>query len=144
MKPFFLAVALFLAAITTQSFANDVKVTPATLANFHMQFRDAADVQWTSVNHLYRADFTINDVHTIAFFNKSDGALVVTSNYITVADLSRDLQRDLKKHTATSTLMELYVVQGDDALDYYATIEQAGQKIVLKSVFNKWVIHKKG
>ncbi len=143
MKCVILAVALMLSALTTRTFAADVKVTPTTLFTFQVNFSDATNVQWTAVDNLYRADFTINGEQTIAYFSKADGTLVVTCRYLTVAELPRELQRSLKTKMVDATLIELYQIQNNDTVDYYATIVQADKLTIWKSANGKWDVFKK-
>jgi hypothetical protein len=142
MKSIILAGAFLLLAFT-KSFAADVNVAPSVMRSFQTSFYNASDVQWTIVDNVYRADFTIDGEKTIAFFSMADGALVATSRYITVQDLSRTLQRSLKPHISSATVMEVFEVQGNESMDYYVTIRQGDKTTVLKSVSTQWEIYKK-
>ncbi|HYH16624.1 MAG TPA: hypothetical protein VD794_15445 [Flavisolibacter sp.] len=140
MKSLILAVVLFFTAFSTKSFAKDVPVTLPTLITFKATFSDATDVQWTVSGSMYRADFWVEGEKKIAFFNINDGALIVTCRYLSVAELPKVLQSSLKAHTANATLKELFVVEENETKDYYATIEQSGQKIIYKSALKKWEV----
>jgi hypothetical protein len=142
MKSLFLAAALFIAAITTQSFARDIiNVTPKTLATFTSTFGKVTDVQWTIDGHMYRADFVKGNEKTIAFFTIADGELVVTCQYLSVSELPEGLQHSLKAQTADATLKEIFVVNKDENKDYFATIEKDGKKTVLKSGIKNWTVY---
>ena len=142
MKSIILAGAFLLLAFT-KSFAADVNVSPSVLRTFQTSFSNATAVQWSVVDNVYRADFTIDGEKTIAFFNIADGSLVATSCYITVQDLPRVLQRSLKTHTSSAAVMEVFEVQGNESLDYYVTIRQADKTTILKSGSTEWIVYKK-
>jgi hypothetical protein len=142
MKSLILAGAFMLLALT-KSFAADITITPSVKRTFQTAFRNASEVKWSIVENVYRADFSIDGEKTIAFFNMEDGALVATSRYMSVQDLSRVLQRSLKKATASATILEVFEVQGNESIDYYVTIKQEGKTVILKSNTTDWKIYKK-
>lgn len=142
MRVLLLAGALLLAAITN-TFANDVNATHAVRQSFVQNFPEAADVQWSMVEQLYRADFTVDGEKRSAFFSANDGTLVATSRYMTAAQLPRTLQNNLKSYTASFTLTEVFEVQNDDGANYYATVQKAGETLILKSAGKKWDVYKK-
>lgn len=143
MKSLLLAAALMLSALTTKTFANDVNVTPSVLESFRSSFQKATNVQWKLDAGMYRADFTVKGERIIAFFDMKEGNLVVTCQYISIEDLPEDLQEGLEKYTANATLKELFVVQGDDVPDYYATIKQDDKTTILQGRLEKWSVFKK-
>ena len=144
MKSILLAAALMLAAITTKALANDVKVNPVVLRTFETTFGKTSNVQWSVVEHLYRADFTQDGENVIAFFSADDGSYVASGRYITTAELPRVLRSGLKAHTDGAVLSELFEVQNDEGTTFYATIQNGQKTTVLKSGANKWGIYKKG
>lgn len=143
MKSLLLAAALMLTALTTKTFANDVTVSPRILETFKETFRKAADVQWQVDAGMYRADFTVKGVRKIAFFDMKEGNLIVTCQYISIDDVPEELQEGLQKHTANATLKELFVIQGNDGPDYYATIVQGDATTILKGKMEKWSVFKR-
>lgn len=142
MKSIILAGAFMLLALTN-SFAADIKITPTVERSFQTAFTQAENVQWTIVDQLYRADFTVDGERTIAFFSMKDGSLVATSRYMTVLDLPRVLQRSLKAQTANASILEVFEVQGAESLDYYVTIKQGDKATILKSAASEWAVYKK-
>src|SRR6476646_7517282 len=96
MKTIFLFAALFCVSAVNKTFANDVKISPVVMQTFKTSFSNATNVQWSVVNHLYRATFTLDDEQTIAFFSIEDGSLVASCHYLTISELPRTLQRSLK------------------------------------------------
>lgn len=142
MKSLILVVVLFLTAFTTKTFASDVPVTLPTITTFKTNFSDATDVQWTVSDNMYRADFWVEGEKKIAFFNMNDGSLIVTCQYIAITELPKSLQNSLQEHTAIAAVKELFVIEDNGTRDYFATIEQNGQKTILKSALKKWEVFK--
>lgn len=143
MRVLLLAGALFLAAITTNTFANDVTATHAVRRSFAQNFPEADNVQWSMIEQLYRADFNVDGEKRSAFFSANDGTLVATSRYMVAAQLPRALQNSLKSYTASFTLIEVFEVQHDDGADYYATVQKTGETLILKAAASKWDVYKK-
>lgn len=142
MKSIIIAAAFLLVAFT-QSFAADVKVSPSVLRTFQTTFSNASDVQWTTADVLYRAEFTVEGERAIAFFSMENGSLVATSRYITVQDLPSVLRSSLKTRAAGANIMEVFEVHSNGALNYYVTIRQDDKKVILKSDSIKWSVYKK-
>lgn len=143
MKSLLFAAALMLSALTTTALANDVNVTPVVLESFNASFRKAADVRWKVDAGMYRADFTVKGERLIAFFDMREGTLIVTCQYISITDLPEELHEELQPYTANATLKELFVIQGDDVPDYYATIVKDNTTTILKGRLEKWSVFKR-
>jgi len=142
MKTFILAAALLCAAVTNKTFATDVNVTPAVMQTFKSAFRNAANVQWSVVDHLYKAVFEEDGDAISAFFN-ADGSLVASCRYLTMPDLSRAMQRTLKASAGSYAITEIFEVQNDTDTDYYATVKKGSEVRILKAADNKWNVYKK-
>ena len=143
MKSLLIAAAFMLSALTTKTFANDVRVTPIVLETFKSSFKKATDVQWKIDGGMFRADFTVKGERLIAYFDMKEGSLVVTCQYISITDLPEELQESLQEHTENATIKELFVVRGEDVPDYYATIQQDGHTTILKGRMEKWSVFKR-
>jgi hypothetical protein len=141
MKSIILAGALFLAALTSKTFAADTKVSYLVLHAFETNFSNAANAQWSVVNHLYRAEFTVAGETKIAFFS-SDGTLEATCRYITVGELPERLQHSLVRRTVTGSILEIFEVQSDRQTNYFATVKHLDGKIMLKSASIGWGVYK--
>ena len=142
MKSIIIAAALVLVAFTN-SFAADVKVSPSVLRTFQTTFSNASEVQWTTVDVLYRAEFIVEGEKAIAFFSMENGSLVATSRYITVQDLPGVLRSSLKARAADASIVEVFEVHSNGAVNYYATIKQDDKKIVVKADSTNWNVYKK-
>ena len=138
----FLFAALLLASATNKIFAKDVNVTPAVMQTFESEFLNVSDVQWSVVDHLYKAEFKEDGEETIAFFNP-DGSLVARCQYLSISDLPRAMQRSLKADAAFDNVTEIFEVQNDAGADYYVTVKKGSETKIIKAVANKWIEYKK-
>jgi len=144
MKTVFLLAALAWASATNKTFAGDGHVNPSVLHTFQSNFGKVADVKWSVVDHVYKAEFKVDDETTIAFFSPDDGALVACSRYISISELPRTLQHSLKQAAASAAITEVFEVQSDTGVDYYATVQNSRRSVVLKATATKWQVYKKG
>ena len=142
MKTLILIAALVWASATNKTFATGVNVTPAVMQTFKSEFQNAANVQWSVVDHLYKAVFEQDGDEISAFFNP-DGSLVVSCRYLAMSDLPRTMQRSLKASAGSSNITEIFEVQNDEGADYYATVKKDSQVTILKAAAKKWNVYKK-
>lgn len=138
-----LLAALFLVSATGKTFANEIKVTPLVMQSLEGSFRNASNVHWSIVDHMYKADFTQDDEQIAAFFSIEDGSLIASGRYLSVSQLPRVLQRSLNTTAASALIIEVFEVQGNDGTDYFATIQKDEKNIILKAAGSKWNVYKK-
>lgn len=135
-------VTLAIAMVTLSAFAGE-DVNSKVLNAFNAEFSTATEVQWTAGDNFYKAHFVYNSRRLFAFYNE-DGELLGLTRYISPLDLSLNLQMDLKKHYCNYWVSDLFEVSKNDGTNYYATIENADLKIVLKSSDgNTWSVFQK-
>lgn len=143
MKTFFLAAALLFTSVTNKIFATDVPVTPAVLQSFQQNFGNITPVQWSVVNQLYKAVFTIDGQEIAAFFSISDGMFVASGRYLTYEELPHMLRTSLKNFTASYTLVEIFEVETDAGRAYYATVKKGKESLLLEAHTKTWSLFKK-
>jgi hypothetical protein len=137
-------VTLAVTIITLSSFAGEVKVSSKVLDAFQTEFAAATDVTWSEGNNFYKAAFLFNGQHVSAFYNM-EGELIGTTRYISSLDLPIGLQANLKKSYANYWISDLFEVSNSEGISYYITVENADNKIVLKSAIGdaNWKVYKK-
>jgi hypothetical protein len=123
---------LVIAISTMTSFASPTDVNPTVLSAFNKEFKAATEVEWSAGINYFRATFTLNDKHIFAYYSES-GELLGLSRYVTVAELPLNLQSDLRKSYGNYWISDLFEVANSDGTCYYATVENADTKIVLKA-----------
>ena len=143
MKKFFLSL-ITTAFITLSSFANTVaEVNQTVIKSFQKEFNNASNVEWTLVNGLNKATFTLNGNVLFAFYTNSGERIALTRN-LTSDQLPIVLTSDLKKNYEGYWITDLFEIATDNQTSYYVTLENADQKIILESVgVQGWQSYKK-
>ena len=134
---------LVLAVSTLPVFARGTEVNPKVLTAFNDEFKTASEVKWTIEVNYTIATFTYNEKHVFAYYD-NNGELLGLTRYVALADLPLMLQANLKNQYSKYWISELYEVANNDGTAYYATVENADTKLVLKATDGKtWTSYKK-
>jgi len=138
---FTLALSLILC---TASFANnDVTINQKAEQSFKKEFTQAKDVSWQKAGEMVKATFTLNERVLFAYYSESGDLVAVTRN-ITPDQLPITLVSSLRKNYAEFWVSDLFEMVSGGQTNYYVTLENADQKIVLKSEdFGSWSTYKK-
>jgi hypothetical protein len=144
MKPLFIAFALLASVITTSSFAADPAVAPVVLKSFETQFVQAKEVAWSYTSGLYKAVFFLNNQQVVAYYD-AEGTMVAVTRNITSLQLPLALQASLKNECADNQwIADLFEVTSENGVEYFATLETADAKVVLKaSPASSWTTYQK-
>jgi hypothetical protein len=141
MKKKILLLSIAIVSFTAFSFAAatpaGAKDAPATIgknviSSFNIEFANASNVQWESNTNFVKAQFTINEMVLSAYFNRN-GELIAVTRFISPSQLPLELLSSLKKTSANYWVSDLFEIQTESGTSYYVTLENADQKIVLKS-----------
>jgi len=126
------------------SFAADTSsaISPA-INSFHGDFYKATDVQWQRSSTYERVSFYLDSRFMNAYYTPDGDLIAITSNIVS-EQLPLKLLLDLKKNYAGLWISDLFeVVNGTDD-QYYVTLENADEKLILKSGAHKsWKVYKK-
>lgn len=143
MKPILIAVAL-LAGTFTKSLATDIvpAVEPSVLKSFNTTFASATEVDWSTTNDLYKAQFALNGQYITAYF-KEDGTMQALVRHISVNHLPIILQTALKNSYKGQWVSDVLEVTKEGGLQYYVTLENADSKLVVKSSATTWTTFQK-
>ena len=142
MKSLLIAFTFFATLFTQPGSAKERDVTPSVIKSFQTTFATAKDVTWTAGDHLYKAQFEFNAQVVTAFYSPEGNLLAVTRN-ITTHQLPMTLQTDLKKGNETAWISNLFELTNDEGTAYFATLETADSKVVLKSNGQSWSTYSK-
>jgi len=138
-------VLLILIVVTTQlSFANDAPATTSSvIKTFNRNFYRATEVEWQSSEGYEKASFLLDNNFMNAYYTP-DGELIAVVRNIISDQLPLKLLLELKKNYSGLWISELFeVVNGSDD-QYYVTLENADEKLILKSKANKsWKLYQK-
>jgi hypothetical protein len=127
-----LVLTLAIAITTLSAFAGEAGVDQKVLNAFSKDFKTAREVAWTIGTNYYRADFTYNEKHVFAYYNKS-GELIALTRYVSPNDLPMALQGSLKKEYSGYWISDLFEVSNNEGTAYFVTVENAETKLVLKA-----------
>lgn len=144
MKKTILTIGTCLTLALTSAFANDNgTATQKAKESFNTQFVGANVVSWQSENELVKATFLMNDQVMFAYYN-TDGELVATTRNLLSDDLPINLLTDLKKNHNKGWITDLFEMAANGETNYYVTLENADETLVLKSAgFDSWTVYKR-
>jgi hypothetical protein len=144
MKKIILALAMiFTLQITTAFAGNDNNVSQEVLNAFKSEFTAAKEVQWTNGSNFYRADFVFNGQHVFAYYGL-EGNMMGVTRFVELVQLPIQLQTSLKKNYTSFWMSDLFEVASSENSGYFITLENASQKIVLKSADKtNWTVYQK-
>lgn len=144
MKKSILMWAMMLTMGLTTVFANnEVTVSQKAVSSFKKDFSAAQDVSWESNKDYSKATFKINNQVMFAYYTQTGDLMAVTRN-ITSTQLPINLLSSLKKNFGNYWITDLFEVSSSTDASYYATVENADQKVILKSNgTSSWETYKK-
>jgi hypothetical protein len=134
MKRRILTLALLLSLSLSNIFANNnEEVVNYKAANsFKKEFTQAQDVKWENGKEYAKATFRMNDQLMTAYYSHSGELIGVTRN-LTTSQLPINLMADVKKNYRNAWITDLFEITSNDETNYYITVEDADQVLVLKS-----------
>jgi hypothetical protein len=143
MKKIVLAAALLISTGLTTVFAGVPEITAQVVAAFNNQFPSATETEWSTGSNYYKASFLYNNNYVNAYYSP-EGDFLATLRNISSVDLPVLLQASLKKDYSSFWVSDLYEMSKQEGSNYFITLENADQKIVLKSINGSaWTQHKK-
>jgi hypothetical protein len=144
MKKSIIMSALSLVLLISSAFANNFDgVSDKALQAFKKEFSTASDVNWQITKHYVKATFSLNSQVLFAYYSPEGERLAVMRN-ITSAQLPLTLFTSLKKSHADYWISDLFEVTSENEVAYYVTLENADQKITLRSWSSSgWEVYKK-
>ena len=131
---------LFTLAVTT-AFASEVKVSSAVMQAFKSRFADAENVSWSQASGFTIAEFTLEDTKQFAYFNEA-GELTVVAQPLTLKQLSKAQQTNLRKNYADYRIVDIYQLEDSEEIKFYAVVENESRKIILNTTSSKWNVVK--
>lgn len=111
---------------------NEDVVNYRASSSFKKEFTQAQEVKWEKSKDFSKATFKMNDQLMVAYYNNEGVLLGVTRN-ITTSQLPLNLMNDVKKNYSKTWISDLFEVTTNEDTSYYITLEDADQKVVLKS-----------
>jgi len=141
MKRLIFMVALVI-SFTAAHAGNREMVAPAVVASFQKTFGNASEISWSSNGDFYKVQFVMNQQYITAFYAE-DGHLLALTKNISSTQLPMLLETSLRGQYEGYWISELIECSTNDEVGYYVTLENANEKLILKSYGNSWSIQKK-
>ena len=144
MKKRILIFALMLTGIS-YSFANkaDDSINKRAVASFNREFNGATDVKWEGKNGFVIATFSMNNEVAFAYYT-TDGEMIALVRNILSDKLPILKLLSLKKDYSHYWISNLIEISKTEGVSYYATVENADEKITLKSAeAGNWEVYSK-
>lgn len=145
MKSNFILLCLVLATGFNSLFANvGSEVNSSVLRTFQKEFANAERISWSTTGPLAKATFTIGGQEWYAFYSEA-GKRVALGRNIHISHLPINLITDVnvtyfqKGYWATAA----FEVSKDDESAFYMSVENADEKLLLKSInLSEWMVYK--
>ena len=143
MKPILIAVAL-LTGTFTKTFASEVPaVQPTVVKSFKSTFATATEVGWSTSNEFYKVEFALNGRYITAYYT-ADGTMATLTRHIGATELPVILQTAIKNDYKEHWVSDVLEVTKEGDVQYYVTLENADNKIIMKSNSESvWTVYKK-
>jgi hypothetical protein len=140
MKQTIFALALVLST-GLSAFADGGKnINSLTKQSFTQEFVQASEVSWQTEKGLSVANFSLDGQFMHAYYNDQSELVAVVHNVLS-DHLPIFLFTDLKKNYSSYWISGLSEVASEGESNFYATLENADQIIILKSVNSTdWVV----
>jgi uncharacterized protein YxeA len=133
MKKVIIAVIAIVAFTATTAIAKDSsnKVNFRVANHFKAIFTNATNVEWDITTEYTRATFIADGEKKEAYYN-ADAELIGQSRSITLDEFSKTTQKEIAKKYAGYTVKEAIEFSNEDFVDYYVSLENAKEKLILK------------
>lgn len=134
MKTRIFTLVLVALAFTTSSFASGIKldVGRKVLTSFSSKFSSASEVTWSRTENYVKASFKMDGQYLYAYYMPA-GDLIGVARNIPSTQLPLSLQSNLKDDYQGTWISELFEFSTQDETIYIATIENADEKMTIKS-----------
>lgn len=130
--------------VALSSFAHTgEEVNENVLRSFNKEFAGASNINWEVGKSVLKVTFTLNGQVMFAYYHEAGDLVAVTRNLVS-GQLPIGLLADLKKTYQEYWITDLFEISADDNSNYYITLQNADQTIVLKSAGTQgWQVFRK-
>lgn len=145
MKKSLLSLALLLMIGVSAVFAGDSEGVSKKIVNaFRNDFAEAKDIKWQPSRDYVKVTFSLNNQVLFAWYSTDEGKLLGVVRNIVSSQLPIKLQSDLRRNYSDLWISDLFEVADQHSTTYYVTLENADNKLVLKSTGSQgWIMYKK-
>lgn len=142
MKKILLLIAI---VFTTQlSFATGTSAPASRITrSFNKDFHKATNVQWQHFETYDKVSFLLDNRFLNAYYTPDGDLMAVTRNIVS-EQLPLKLLMELKKNYSGYWISDLFEVANGYSDQYYVTLENAYEKLILKAKAHKgWKLYQK-
>jgi len=138
-----LAAALILTCGASFANGTDNNIPNSIQSDFSKHFARAKNVSWQKENEYYKVSFALHGNELFAFYSGDENFIGIAHNILS-EKLPMMLQADLKMNYKDYWITDLEEYSINHQSGYIISLENADQKIILKSDnLNKWSVDKK-
>ena len=145
MKKKITLLMLIAVVMSTGIFATpiEVNISNRVVSSFNEKFSEARNISWSKSDGYIKAGFTIDNQCMVAYFTETGEFMGVTRNLLST-QLPITLNASLKKVAENGWITELFEFSDGEETTYFCIVENAHQKIQLKSLGSgSWMINKR-
>jgi hypothetical protein len=142
MKQILIITALFSVLSFNAAAGEGTPNNPNVISAFQKTFGQPSEVNWKSSGKLYVADFMMNTQYVTAYYSATGQLLGLRKNILST-QLPIFLQAALKEQAKGFWISGLMEVANTDETTYYVILENADEKLVLRSNLNSWTFFNK-
>lgn len=124
--------ALLAMSVATSAFAiGENKISSVVLNNFKLDFKNAANVTWSSKTGYAKAAFELNNRKMEVFYDVK-GDIVAQSEHIDLNELPINAKRVFAKKYDGYTVIEAIKFEATNDVDYYVSAENDIESLIIK------------
>lgn len=145
MKKIIAIISVIMVAGFTHAYAADKikSVNQLATASFNRDFVSAKNVSWQQEKEFTKATFTLNNQIMYAYYGNENGELLAVARNILSDQLPIGLMTSLKRDYANHWVSNLFEMASNGQTNYYATVENVDETLILKSDGNEWSVFKR-
>ncbi|MCW3075262.1 MAG: hypothetical protein JWP69_2331 [Flaviaesturariibacter sp.] len=143
MKTLFISLSLLASSIFSNAAHINTTISPSALTSFEASFTKAKEIAWQDMGTMYKVNFLLDGISATAFY-QPDGKLIGFTKKLSTLSLPSSLKKALQKELKNKWITDLVVLTNEEGTSYFVNLEDADNKMVLKSVNNKkWAFYSK-
>jgi len=140
-------IILIMSAIIIAGFAHayaegDKEVNQQASASFSKDFGAAKNISWQQEKKYAKVTFTLNDQVMFAYYSNENGQLIAVARNLLSDQLPINLMTSFSKDYKGYWITNLFEMASDTQTNYYVTLENAEEIIILKSSGFEWSVYK--
>ena len=143
MKKIILIMSVVIIAGFSQAFADKGKdVNEQAAASFTKDFVTAKNASWEQYRKYAKVTFNLNGRIMFAYYSNENGHLMAVARNILSDQLPITLMASVKRDYNGYWISDLFEMASDGQTNYYATLQNGSETVVLKSTGSDWTVYK--